>query len=102
MKASAALLAGLLAGLALGGASYAQPPSTPMAIAQAEDEEPIENPTKGMSAKAARCAMACQAPSFQCYKGCGRENVTQACTDKCAKKYDACISQCGVDPKKLK
>ena len=104
MKASAALLAGLLAGLALGGVSQAQPPALaapPQVIIIEEGaEEPAKNPTKRVSPKAARCALDCQGPTVQCTKRCGRE--APDCMEACGTKHTACMKKCGVDIEKLR
>ncbi|XXF78536.1 hypothetical protein P2318_01905 [Myxococcaceae bacterium GXIMD 01537] len=106
MKPPAALLAGLLAGLALSGVSWAQPAALPLAptvLAVAGDEEeapPVENPMKGTDPKKARCAMDCQAPAFECAKRCGSYSSND-CTDGCGQRLLSCMEKCGVDMKKL-
>lgn len=110
MKASAALLAGLLAGLTLGALDTAQ--RMPTVISEAQARKPKsrtiiveegssgrdENPMKGTDRKTAKCGMDCQAPAFSCSKKCGKDN---ACLDSCGKRLNACMQKCGVDTKKL-
>ena len=111
MKASAALLAGLLAGLALGSLDRAQPHPTlvPRAHAQddvqieygvpSDDDEPEEkNPLKGANRKTIKCVVGCQEPYQKCQSGCGKNEV---CVDKCGKNLMSCTEGCGVDMQKL-
>jgi hypothetical protein len=103
MKASAMLLAGLLTGFALGGVSQAQPPSgAPTVLAQNDDDDnaPVRNPARGVSPRAAQCALGCQGPTAQCTRRCGQENPD--CMDRCATKHTACMKKCGVDIEKLR
>lgn len=104
MKASAAMLAGLLAGLALGGVSQAQSIAHPVIIvpeSRAKKKPDVNaNPLKGISPKAARCVVDCQAPSYQCAKRCGRE-ASDTCIEKCSTQLFSCMEKCGVDTKKL-
>lgn len=104
MKTSAAMLAGLLAGLALGGVSQAQSVSDPAIIVPAsrskKKSDDNANPLRGLSPKVARCVVNCQEPSFQCARRCGRE-ATHTCMEKCSTQMFSCMEKCGVDTKKL-
>jgi hypothetical protein len=110
MKTSAALLAGLLAGLALGALDRAQPLPTLVSHAQAqedgfevgqppEEEEDEPNPLKGANRKTIKCVVGCQEPYQKCQRGCGKND--EACVDKCGKSLMSCNEGCGVDMQKL-
>jgi len=109
MKASAALLAGLLAGLALGALDRAQPLPTLLSQARAQEdgfelEQPEEdsrqkNPLKGASRKTLKCIVGCQDPYQKCQKGCGKKD--EPCVDACGKKLMSCTEGCGLDMDKL-
>lgn len=110
MKASAALLAGLLAGLSLGAMDRAQPLPTLLSHAQAqedgfevgqqdEDDGKQQNPLKGASRKTIKCVVGCQEPYMRCQRGCGKKD--EACVDKCGKSLMSCNEGCGLDMDKL-
>jgi len=113
MKASAALLAGLLAGLALGSLDRAQPLPTLVTQARAQDIEvevgvppedeadgaKKENPLKGASRKTLKCVVGCQEPFQKCQASCGKNDA--ACTGKCGDKLMSCNEGCGLDLKKV-
>lgn len=110
MKSSVALLAGLLAGLALGGMDRAQPLPTPLsstALAQEDGFEVEEDNPKarakkafpGANGKQTKCVFDCQAPVQRCQKRCGKGE--DACTNKCVQSYSKCVKACGMDLNKL-
>jgi hypothetical protein len=109
MKSSVALLAGLLAGLALGGMDVAQPLPTTLtatALAQEDGFEQEKNPKqlakkalKGASGKQTKCIYDCQAPVQRCQKRCGKGE--DACVNKCVQGYMKCMKGCGADLNKF-
>jgi hypothetical protein len=109
MKASAALLAGLLAGLALGALDSAQPLPTLLSQARAQEDgfevnKPQEDegggkekaPFKNADRKAVQCAAKCQDPVLQCHQRCKHSKSQDACADGCGKRLLTCIEKCGV------
>jgi hypothetical protein len=110
MKASATLLAGLLAGLALGAMDRAQPLPTLVSEARAQEDgfevgqppdedESEKNPLKGANRKTIKCVVGCQEPYQKCQSDCGKND--EVCVDKCGKKLMSCTEGCGVDMQKL-
>jgi hypothetical protein len=98
MKSSAVLLAGLLAGLSLGGVAHAQPPSAPTAFAQRGGDDDDDAPPVKMNGKQAKCVVECQKPVQQCTQRCKHNKKTEnACQDRCGKQLNACMKKCGVN-----
>lgn len=104
MKASAALLAGLLAGLALGGGAHAAPtslfPAPALVLAgqldEDEEEDEAKNPFKNANRKSLQCAAKCQDPALSCHQRCKHSKTESDCLDGCGKRLLACIEKCGV------
>ncbi len=98
MKSSFALLAGLLAGLVLGGLDRTGSAPSLLPEAQASDRiRPEENPLAGADKKAVRCAGKCQEPTATCVSKC-RANDNE-CFAKCGQALTSCMEKCGIDMK---